>query len=371
MTNLRVPSNRLLLSAVLLLAIQLATPASAASFDCTKARTNTEKMICADASLSELDSKLGSAYEKALHASPDPQSVRSQELKWMRDVRNQCTTPDCLRAAYLARLQALGATAQIEAPTNQPPHGSSALTPGKYCQANGELDLTKGADGKLNMDLSAQHVIDAAAGNVNTGEIQGVLESTPTGEQYINKELNCEINIRSNSRGLLVTQHGDCGFGLGVIADGLYSRGKCNASASTPAAATSGPAAGKTIIDADFEKYHSRVEALGIDKNFLGGQVYLQEDLVNGPQKFSTLEKLLVVIMSNPKVEKLETISLEKTEGFTVKVKGRRTFGVLFINDDGDLFPQYLATDAGKAVPLTGTRDQYEVTQLLLDLIPH
>jgi uncharacterized protein YecT (DUF1311 family) len=48
---------------VLLLA---ASPAAAASFDCGKARTKVEKLICADPQLSRQDSELAAAYGEAL-----------------------------------------------------------------------------------------------------------------------------------------------------------------------------------------------------------------------------------------------------------------------------------------------------------------
>jgi uncharacterized protein YecT (DUF1311 family) len=50
---------------VLALAVPLASPAAAASFDCGKARTKVEKLICADPQLSRQDSDLAAAYAEA------------------------------------------------------------------------------------------------------------------------------------------------------------------------------------------------------------------------------------------------------------------------------------------------------------------
>src|ERR1044072_9484180 len=48
-----------------LIVLALASPAAAASFDCGKARTKVEKLICADPQLSRQDSELAAAYAEA------------------------------------------------------------------------------------------------------------------------------------------------------------------------------------------------------------------------------------------------------------------------------------------------------------------
>lgn len=49
-----------------LMILAAAGPAAAASFDCAKARTKVEKLICADPQLSRQDSELAAAYAEAL-----------------------------------------------------------------------------------------------------------------------------------------------------------------------------------------------------------------------------------------------------------------------------------------------------------------
>lgn len=51
---------------LLLLTVALPNTANAASFDCTKAGTDQEKMICSDSILSSLDDKLAKTYKSAL-----------------------------------------------------------------------------------------------------------------------------------------------------------------------------------------------------------------------------------------------------------------------------------------------------------------
>ena len=48
-----------------LLLLFSATNAEAASFDCAKARTAVEKMICADAELSKLDDEMAAVHRQA------------------------------------------------------------------------------------------------------------------------------------------------------------------------------------------------------------------------------------------------------------------------------------------------------------------
>lgn len=93
---------------VLILALLLMPPlAHAASFDCTKATTRTELTVCGDPELSELDSRLGKAYEASLSRSADPERLRAAQRAWLRDVRDRCQGKPCLNAAYLKRLKEL------------------------------------------------------------------------------------------------------------------------------------------------------------------------------------------------------------------------------------------------------------------------
>lgn len=90
----------------LLAAALLALPvaASAASFDCAKAATPVERMICADPGVSTLDQRLAEAYKAA--SARDPR-VKESQRDWLANTRNKCGTAACLSEAYGARLEAL------------------------------------------------------------------------------------------------------------------------------------------------------------------------------------------------------------------------------------------------------------------------
>ena len=82
--------------------------AHAASFDCSKARSLPERMICGDPRLSDLDDQLAAAYASALQTASSPDQVRAEQRQWMAE-RNRCTTAACLGEAYRQRTAALGA----------------------------------------------------------------------------------------------------------------------------------------------------------------------------------------------------------------------------------------------------------------------
>jgi glucose/arabinose dehydrogenase/uncharacterized protein YecT (DUF1311 family) len=81
--------------------------ASAASFDCAKASTPTEKAICADPILSRLDEQLDDAYRVAQKRAESRTALRDAQRKWLATRRDVCRDSACLRAAYEARIDAL------------------------------------------------------------------------------------------------------------------------------------------------------------------------------------------------------------------------------------------------------------------------
>lgn len=83
-------------------------PAVKPSFDCAKAGTLIEELICKDPKLSALDAKMGSTYRAARTTSADEASLRAAQLSWLKNERNKCATGKCLSDAYESRLLALG-----------------------------------------------------------------------------------------------------------------------------------------------------------------------------------------------------------------------------------------------------------------------
>ncbi|WP_419812494.1 MG2 domain-containing protein [Bacterioplanoides sp.] len=76
--------------------------AQAASFDCSQATTSTEKAICSDAAVSQLDSELGRLYGQLEKEDSLTQAQRSWVLQ-----RNQCLDSNCLKQKYQQRIKQL------------------------------------------------------------------------------------------------------------------------------------------------------------------------------------------------------------------------------------------------------------------------
>ena len=100
--------------AAALLALHLA--ARAASFDCARAGTPVERMVCADPGVSAQDQRLADAYQAA--SARDPR-VKESQREWLASTRNKCGGTACLSQAYAARLEALkmdGPACAVDAP---------------------------------------------------------------------------------------------------------------------------------------------------------------------------------------------------------------------------------------------------------------
>lgn len=99
----------LLRATLLLLACLLADTACAASFDCAKASSDTEKLICAKPALSSLDDQLQAAYRKASGTVADNNKdmLLKEQRNWIRYARNACTDEACLSRVYRERIDLL------------------------------------------------------------------------------------------------------------------------------------------------------------------------------------------------------------------------------------------------------------------------
>lgn len=73
------------------------------SFDCAKARSTPERLICADPELSRLDRELGSLYARARAAAPNAAAFRrQQDVEWRRREQT-CRDRECLLRWYAQR----------------------------------------------------------------------------------------------------------------------------------------------------------------------------------------------------------------------------------------------------------------------------
>lgn len=87
----------------------LALSVQAASFDCAKAATKVEKLICADAEISKLDEELNAAYKTALQDEKRAGTIKKAQKQWMKE-RNSCADAACVKRAYEMRLSSITVT---------------------------------------------------------------------------------------------------------------------------------------------------------------------------------------------------------------------------------------------------------------------
>ncbi|MGO9122665.1 MAG: ankyrin repeat domain-containing protein [Desulfomonilaceae bacterium] len=79
----------------------------AASFDCSKASSEVEKIICGNDELSKLDDSLNKAYVQALEWKDIKSRIIKSQRQWLK-VRNACKNAECLKNAYQIRFNELG-----------------------------------------------------------------------------------------------------------------------------------------------------------------------------------------------------------------------------------------------------------------------
>ena len=81
----------------------------AASFDCQKASSKIEKMICHDDSLSQSDSEMSAMYFKLIKTEPteDQAEIKKTQKIWLSNDLLKCQTIDCIKSAYLTRIRYL------------------------------------------------------------------------------------------------------------------------------------------------------------------------------------------------------------------------------------------------------------------------
>lgn len=80
----------------------LALPVQAASFECAKAKTKVEHIICDNPEISRLDEVLAQSYMAALRDQLHANAIRQTQKQWMAE-RNACRDVACVRSAYIKR----------------------------------------------------------------------------------------------------------------------------------------------------------------------------------------------------------------------------------------------------------------------------
>ena len=198
--------------------------ALAASFDCSQARNWTEKAICSDKQLSDLDELLLASYKKAVAHSGD--AVKYQQREWLKYSRNSCQDIDCLKAAYTQRLNELNritASTTTTAPVSQGISGVyQRFIKNKPDPETAEITLRELKGGKVYVQGSA---IWQGGQAVHTGELDHTVLLNGNRLYYQEGDRDaCALTIHLMPQGLKVTDDNmRCG-GLNVSFDGNYRK---------------------------------------------------------------------------------------------------------------------------------------------------
>jgi uncharacterized protein YecT (DUF1311 family) len=216
---------RALLSIVVCLAM-FGGSAAAASFDCKKAKTKAEKLICATPELSRADEELAREYKAARGATKNAKGLREAQATWLRRRRDACADAACMLAAYKRRMVELRATAR--------PIGRT----GTYEHDGSSIDILEIAPGVLRFYISA---IWSGKETVHTGDLCGDIKVEANKAKYVRKEDGkecspeswvtcCELTWTFREDGnLTIQQEGGCDFGANVTASGTYEKSSSDA----------------------------------------------------------------------------------------------------------------------------------------------
>lgn len=105
-----IQSARLLaLALTAVLALAWGGQARAQSFECEKARSRVEHLICATPALRTADEQMFDAFNAAMDIAADQPKVRRDQRAWLKQ-RDACASAACVSAAYQARAAVLKQT---------------------------------------------------------------------------------------------------------------------------------------------------------------------------------------------------------------------------------------------------------------------
>lgn len=198
-------------------------PAVAAGFDCAKAGTPVEKMICADTALSLLDQRLAGAYRQALSIGKDRAALKKTQLVWLKSIRNRCPDAACLQDAYNARLAELASKTGAVLPGIS---GEYQRYDGGRPDANSAtITLRTRDDGQVDVSGEATWIGDPGVGNVHEGGLNGTF-FPENGKIHYRDGDECRLTISMTAGALTVTDDNALCGGANVSFDGRYRKVK-------------------------------------------------------------------------------------------------------------------------------------------------
>ena len=78
------------------------------SFECSKARWKSERLVCSSQELAVLDLAMSNAYRDAVaHYPYEKHELRNAQNYWLRNIRESCNSVLCLKGLYETRIAEL------------------------------------------------------------------------------------------------------------------------------------------------------------------------------------------------------------------------------------------------------------------------
>lgn len=199
--------------------------ALAASFECGKARSKTEKLICSDAEVSALDETLNVAYKRAIDRVADKPGLRQSQRDWLASYSlTECSTPACLREAFAERIAVLDDVAEPDVAASKWSGKFVRYWKGKEDRHTASIALLGLRSGRLYVSGAALWLgPNASEGQVNTGDITGYSKLvSPDGTALVDVD-GCTAQLKLSGDTVEVTNESGCG-GHNVTFDGQYRR---------------------------------------------------------------------------------------------------------------------------------------------------
>lgn len=192
----------------------------AASYDCQKAGSAVEKMICNEQELSIKDSYLSLLYNQLSNTASSSQLTESQK-QWLKE-RNRCQSPSCLANAYDQRINALVALLPASQPIQKQIATGTWLADYSNQYGQSALEITA-------LDSKGFSYSIMANNGGNTGELDNKAFFIGSDALTIDKNEEggnppCQLLFQFVNKGLVVTQNAGCTYYAGnrVFFSGNY-----------------------------------------------------------------------------------------------------------------------------------------------------
>lgn len=201
--------------------LEVSSPAP--SFDCAKAQSNMERLICSDPALANLDRQLSAAYKEARALTGQSEIVKKWQRNWISSTKNISNAEE-LTETMSERVTLLS---QIAASTE----GESAWN-GFYMRYYNDKVDTDTAElyviglrgGKIYVDGNAVwNGPNAENGQVNVGQLLGNADLRGATAIYSEGDDGCRANLVFSANALKVYDETGCG-GLNVTFNGSYRK---------------------------------------------------------------------------------------------------------------------------------------------------